>query len=383
MKVLVTGGAGFIGSHTVDALIENGHEVRILDNLLNSVHPTGKPAYIHSQAEFVHGDVRDKNSWITALKGIDVVYHLAAYQDYLLDFSTFFHTNAVSTALLYEVLLEESFYFNIHKVIVAASQAVMGEGRYKCPDCFQKTQSFIYPSIRLEAQLSMGQWEHRCPGCHQILQWLPTDETVANPCNQYALSKFSQEQIAIQLGKRYNIPTVVMRYSIVQGPRQSLYNAYSGAMRIFALSLMLDRTPLIYEDGLQIRDFVNIKDVVDANLLVCHQSEADGKVFNVGGGRAFSIKDFYNTMQTVVGKKINPIISQYYRYGDTRHIFSDTEKLTSIGWKPTRDITRSIKDYWEYIHQGHEIGEVLEYAETHMKRLAVIRKVAKNSKRIN
>ena len=154
MNILVTGGAGFIGSHTVDALVQEGHTVRILDNLQKTVHPRGKPHYIHPEADFMLGDVRDKGVWVTALRDIDVVYHFAAYQDYLLDFSTFFNTNAVSTALLYEVVLAESFDKKIQKIIVASSQAVMGEGRYTCPTCFRKAQSFIYPAIRLEAQLN-------------------------------------------------------------------------------------------------------------------------------------------------------------------------------------------------------------------------------------
>ncbi len=193
-------------------------------------------------------------------------------------------------------------------------------------------------------------WDHLCPSCHAVLQWVPSDEKVINPCNQYALSKHSQEQIAIQLGKRYGIPSVVMRYSIVQGPRQSFYNAYSGAMRIFALALFLGRQPMIFEDGRQVRDFVNIQDVVDANLLVLASDTANYQVFNVGGGRAWTVNDFYNTMQSVVGREIEPLVSGYYRYGDTRHICSDTNKLQRLGWRPTRDIKQSIRDYWAYLN---------------------------------
>jgi dTDP-L-rhamnose 4-epimerase len=375
---LVTGGAGFIGSHTVDALVQEGHSVRILDNLQKTIHPKGKPYYTNPDADFILGDVRDKQTWIKALRDIDAVYHFAAYQDYLLDFSTFFHTNAVSTALLYEILLAESLDEKIRKIIVASSQAVMGEGRYRCPECFRKTRSFIYPAIRLEAQLTTGQWDHRCPDCHEALQWLPSDETVAAPCNQYALSKYSQEQIAIELGKRYNLPTVVMRYSIVQGPRQSLYNVYSGAMRIFTLSLMLDREPIIFEDGNQIRDYVNIDDVVDANLLVLHQEDANGQVFNVGGDVAWTVKEFYDKIQEVVGKKKDPNMSRYYRYGDTRHVFSDINKLKALGWKPRRDVSTSINDYWIYIHHADRVDEVLEYAETNMKQLQVIRRISES-----
>lgn len=379
MNILITGGAGFIGSHTADALLEKGHRVRILDNLHKTVHPKGKPDYINPAAEFLLGDVRDKQTWQKAMDDIDAVYHFAAYQDYLPDFSTFFHVNAVSTALLYEVIVEKGIAPKIKKVIIAASQAVMGEGKYKCPECYEKKRNFYLPEIRLEAQLSRGEWDHRCPDCNQVLKWAPSDESVINPCNQYAISKYTQERIATQLGKRYNIPSVVMRYSIVQGPRQSFYNTYSGAMRIFALSLLLDRKPIIFEDGKQVRDYVNIKDVVEANLMVLEKKAADYSVFNVGGDRAWTVIDFYNNMQRVVGKAKAPIMTGYYRYGDTRHIFSDTGKLKSLGWKPTRDINESIRDYWEYINIREDMGDILQYAEKNMKQLKVIRKTHKTA----
>jgi dTDP-L-rhamnose 4-epimerase len=375
VNILITGGAGFIGSHTADALIAQGHQVRILDNLQATVHPEGKPAYLNSRAEFQYGDVRAKAAWQAALQDVEVVYHLAAYQDYLTDFSTFFHVNAVSTALLYETICDAGLHTQIKKVIVAASQAVMGEGKYKCPTCFAKQPGYHFPDIRLEAQLSAGQWEHRCPSCHAVLQWVPSDEKVINPCNQYALSKHSQEQIAIQLGKRYDIPSVVMRYSIVQGPRQSFYNAYSGAMRIFALALFVGRQPMIFEDGQQVRDFVNIDDVVAANLAVLTSDAANYQVFNVGGGRAWTVIDFYNTMQALVGREIAPLIAGHYRYGDTRHICSDTSKLQGLGWRPSRTIEQSIEAYWEYLNNQQALNDILEYAQKNMQKLNVIRKV--------
>ena len=377
MNILVTGGAGFIGSHTVDALLREGFNVRILDNLQKTVHPRGIPGHINPRAEFVKGDVRNKGDWEKSLDGIDAIYHFAAYQDYLTDFSTFFHVNAVSTALLYEILVEKKIASKIRKVIVAASQAVMGEGRYRCPVCFEKDGPFTYPAIRLEAQLSLEQWDHHCDRCRRTLEWQPSDETVVNPCNPYALSKYSQEQIALQLGKRYGIPSVVMRYSIVQGPRQSFYNAYSGAMRIFALSLLFDRRPIIFEDGNQVRDFVNIEDVVDANLLVLENTAADGQVFNVGGNHAWTVNAFYETMQALVGRNIEPLKSGYYRFGDTRHIFSDISRLRTLGWIPSRDIRKSIADYWEYLNTHQETDNILEYAEKQMKRQQVIRRTRK------
>lgn len=373
MNILITGGAGFIGSHTADALIKTGHQVRVLDNLQKTVHPKGKPDYLNPAVEFIQGDVRRKADWEKALAGMDAVYHLAAYQDYLTDFSSFFHTNAVSTALLYEVLVETGQYRDIRKVIVAASQAVMGEGRYHCPTCDPEAEDPVYPQIRDEAQLAQGQWEHTCASCRQDLQWLPSDESVIQPCNQYALSKHSQEQITMQLGQRYDIPSVVMRYSIVQGPRQSFYNAYSGAMRIFALALYFDKAPTIFEDGRQVRDFINIDDVVAANLLVLEHPQADYREYNVGGGQVWTVKAFYDAMLTISGKKIDPILSGFYRFGDTRHIFSDTTRLQSLGWQATRSVQTSIEDYWAYLNRQKDMEDILAYAQQHMQSLNVIR----------
>ncbi len=378
-RILVTGGAGFIGSHTVDALVREGNRVRILDNLSERVHPQGRPEHLNRKAELKVGDVREKGVWEEALRGIDVVYHLAAYQDYLTDFSTFFHVNAVSTALLYEVLVESRKAGKIRKVIVAASQAVMGEGRHRCASCPPRGGSFVYPSIRLESQLALGNWDHRCPVCGSTLQWVPSDESVIHPCNPYALSKHSQEQIALNLGMRYDIPTVVLRYSIVQGERQSFFNAYSGAMRIFALCLLFHRDPVIFEDGNQVRDFINIQDVVDANLLVLEKEAANGCVFNVGGGIPWSILDFFRTMAKTLKNDIEPRIPGCYRFGDTRHIVSDTTRLQALGWSARHSVQESIEAYWSYI-TGRKVPEkVLGLAQQQMQRLHVIRNVQDRS----
>jgi dTDP-L-rhamnose 4-epimerase len=368
MNILVTGGAGFIGSHTVDRLISEGHKVRILDNLQKPVHLKGKPDYINEQAEFILGDVREKQTLESALNGIDAVYHLAAYQDYLPDFSTYFHVNSVSTALMYEIIVEKKL--PVKKVIVASSQAVLGEGLYRCVE-----HGEMIPGIRLEEQLSKADWEHHCPHCGRYMQYLPTPEEKINPQNQYAMSKYSQEIIAINLGKRYEIPSVAMRYSIVQGPRQSFYNAYSGAMRIFNLHLYFEKTPTIYEDGMQIRDYINYRDVVDANMMVLEDDRADYQCFNVGGGKAYTVLDFYKKVQEVTGKKIEPIISKYYRYGDTRHIFSDISKLKSLGWEPKVPIEESIEEYWEYLNRQTDIDDILDYAEKTMKTKGVVRAI--------
>jgi len=283
-KILVTGGAGFIGSHTVDRLLEKGFDVVVLDNLTTPIHHEGKiPSYLPvDHLHFIQGDVTDWDVVKRALKDVSIIFHFAAYQDYLPDFSKFFHVNSVGTALIYELVVEYSL--PIKKIIVASSQAVMGEGQYNC-----KEHGNFIPNLREEANLKNGLWNIKCPHCDGTAIHRLSDESVINPNNQYAMSKYSQEQIAINLGRQYSIPSVALRYSIVQGQRQSFSNAYSGVMRIFSLSLYHNRAPIIYEDGEQVRDFININDVVDANLLMLETDSADYSVYNVGGGIAYSV----------------------------------------------------------------------------------------------
>lgn len=366
MRVLVTGGAGFIGSHTVDRLIERGDEVRILDSFEKPVHLKGRPAYLNTAAELCEGDVTRREDLLPALDGVDAVVHLAAYQDYLPDFSKFFRVNAAGTALLYELIVEKEL--PVRKVVVASSQAVYGEGCHRAPD-----GQIVHPDMRPEAQLKEARFEIQAGGGDTV--WQPTDESVVNPQNQYALSKYSQEQIAIQLGRRYDIPSVGMRYSIVQGPRQSFYNAYSGACRVFCLSLYVDRVPPIYEDGQQVRDFVNIHDVVDANLTVLDDERANYRAFNVGGDHAYTVSDFAKVVGQAFGRDIDPEPSGLYRFGDTRHIYSDVGALKALGWQPRRTAKESVAEYVEWLRSCEDVEDVLAHAEKQMKAMGVVREV--------
>ena len=373
MKVLITGGAGFIGSHTADALLREGHSVRVLDSLEEPVHPGHRvPEYLDPRIEFVRGDVRDAHVLLGALRDCEVVYHLAAFQDYLPTFSKFFDVNVTSTALIYELIVRESL--PIRKVIVASSQATLGEGLYR--DATGKT---LLPDIRATPQLERGEWDLQAPaGFAGPLQWMPTDETVANPQNQYGLSKIAEERVALSLGKRYGIPSVAMRYSIVQGPRQSFYNAYSGACRVFCLSFHLGREPMIYEDGQQIRDFVNIHDVVDANLLVLRDNRADYEMFNVGGDKPYTVAEFATAVAEVFGAKgYQAKPCGKYRFGDTRHICSDVSKLKRLGWKPTRSIHDSVEAYRGWLSTADNAASILDYCNQQMAALNVVREVAK------
>jgi len=370
LKVLMSGGAGFIGSHTVDALLAKGYEVRIMDSLEPPVHLKGRPDYIPQEAEFILGDVRNKADWEKTLKGIEVVFHFAAYQDYLTDFSKFFDVNSRGTALLYEVIVERKL--DIKKLIIGSSQAVYGEGKYRCAE-----HGMVYPDLRSLDQLEKGNWEVKCPECGGKTEMQLTDESRINPQNQYAISKYSQELVGLTLGKRYKIPTVCLRYSIVQGPRQSFYNLYSGALRIFALNVYFKRSPVIYEDGLQLRDYVNIEDVVRANLLVMEDARADYQVYNVGGSKAYTVLELAGMVGRTFGGEANLKITGEFRFGDTRHIVSDISKIGALGWKPINSMERSVNDYVAWLKEEEAIQDLAEDTQKKMKGQGVVRKKGK------
>jgi dTDP-L-rhamnose 4-epimerase len=368
MKILVTGGAGFIGSHTVDLLLRRGHSVRIMDSLAPPVHLEGRwPDYIPPEAETLVGDVRDRSAWEAALTGMEAVIHLAAYQDYLPDFSKFFQVNCVGTALLYEIIVEQNL--PIQKIVVASSQASYGEGQYTCP-----THGIIYPGQRPEAQLKARDWEVKCPTCAEPIQWVVTpEEAQVNPANAYGMSKYTEEMLAINLGQRYNIPTVGMRYSIVQGARQSFRNAYSGALRIFAMQTLDGQAPTVYEDGQQIRDFVYVGDVAQANLLVLEDARANYQAFNVGGGQGISVTEFARVMIRAAGCNLIPDITQEYRFGDTRHIFSDVSKLRALGWEPLGNVERNCREYLEWATKQPGFRNYAIEAREHMQQVGTVR----------
>jgi dTDP-L-rhamnose 4-epimerase len=367
MKILVTGGAGFIGSHTCDRLLSLGHEVVVLDALTRPVHRDGHPAFLSPDADFYEGDTRNRDLLTNLLRRVDAVYHFAAYQDYLPDFSRFSDVNVVSTALIYEIIVAERL--DLARVVVASSQSAMGEGLYWCPRDGEQL-----PGMRPESALAASQWEVLCPVCGGELEMRSTPERISNPQNAYGMSKLAEEMVAINLGRRYGIPTVALRYSIVQGPRQSVYNAYSGACRIFCLSYLLGRAPVLYEDGGAIRDYVNIDDVVDANVLALVDDRAAGRVFNVGGGQAITTREFSDIVMRQYGSEQPGLVTGEYRFGDTRHILSDIGALRSLGWEPRRTPAESVAAYAAWLEGMDGLDGVLAEAETKMRALGVVRK---------
>jgi dTDP-L-rhamnose 4-epimerase len=370
MRALVTGGAGFIGSHIADRLLAEGLDVRILDNLQPRVHPRGKPDYVPDAVELIEGDVRDKETLRRALRGVDVVFHEAAYQDYMPDFSTFLSTNVVSTALILEILVEEGW--PVRKVIVASSQAVYGEGQYRCAE-----HGEFQPLGRDAARLDAGLWDVTCPQCDRPAQALLLDEDAHNPCNAYAVSKLAEELTALRLGRLHGIPTVALRYSITQGPRQSLFNGYSGICRIFCSRLLNGQPPLLFEDGEQRRDYVHIADVVEANWLVLNYACADYQAFNVGSGQATTVREYAAALIAKMGRDVEPRVPGEYRLGDNRHSVSSIARLQALGWRPQRTLANIFEDYLTWVREQGDIGAYFAEADRQMRAGGVVRRASR------
>lgn len=370
MKILVTGGAGFIGSFLVDKLVHLGHRVTIYDNLEPQVHHGKKPAYLNKEAQFIKADVCDKEKLDKSLKSIEVVFHEAAMVGVgqsMYEVAKYTRVNELGTATLLDLIVNKH-QDHIRKVIVAASMSEYGEGFYKCGECGQ-----IKPPLRDERQLNHKQWELRCPNCKKNLTPLPTNESVSLNCNSiYAINKRVQEDMVLMIGKTFGVPTVALRYFNVYGPRQSLSNPYTGVAAIFISRIKAGNNPVIFEDGLQSRDFVPIHDIVSANMAVMESDKADYQVFNVGSGSRITILELAELIAKVFGKKINPQITNKFRKGDIRHCFADITKIKKIlAWKPKIDWEKGMRELidWSY---SEESKDLFEQAQEILKRKGVI-----------
>lgn len=341
--VLVTGGAGFIGSHLVDSLIATGYMVRVLDNLALPTHNGRLPEWFNKKAEFLKGDVRNKKDLAKALIGADYVFHLAAYMDFRLDFSTYFASNTISTAMIYEIIVEKKL--PVKKIIVTSSQSVYGEGKYKC-----KKHGVIYMPHRSKNQLKKRDWEMRCHSDGVVMKPVAEcEDDVLNPQIPYGISKLAAERTAMVLGKIYSIPTVAVRYSIVHGPRQSFRHFYSGALRAFSVQALSGQPLSIHEDGKQIRDFVNIKDVTAAHLKLLTDPRADFEAFNIGSGQITTVSDIANLVAKTTGVHTKPAVTGEYRLNTPRHQIMDINKLKNLGWAPKHTLEDNVREYVQWV----------------------------------
>jgi dTDP-L-rhamnose 4-epimerase len=319
MHILVTGGAGFIGSHLADELLQHGHQVRALDLLTAQVHGPGRqrPAYLSADVELIRGDVRDAQTVARALEGIDAVYHFAAavgVGQSMYEVVDYTSTNNLGTAVLLEALVDHP----VARLVVASSMSIYGEGRYR--DAAGRTSA---AAERTPDQLRRGDWEvYGADGA--ALTPVPTTEDKApSLASVYALSKFDQERLCLMIGQAYGIPTVALRFFNVFGTRQALSNPYTGVLAIFAARLLNGNRPLIFEDGLQQRDFVSVTDVARACRLALTAPDAPGHAINVGSGRAYTVRQVATLLGQVLGTDIEPDICGKYRVGDVRHCFAD------------------------------------------------------------
>ncbi len=368
-RALVTGGAGLIGSHLSDLLLAEGWTVRILDNLEPQTHRRGKPEWIPGKAEFRQGDLRDRETVTAALRDIDVVFHEAAYGGYMPDIAKYVHVNSFGTALMLEVIREHNL--PVRKIVVASSQAVYSEGAGLCPE-----HGLVFPNVRPVAQLRMGDWSVRCPICHAVTGATATPESApVGGETVYGLTKVDQEKLVLLWGKQMGIPTVALRYSCTYGPRQSIFNPYTGVIAIFCTRLLNNLAPILYEDGEQTRDFSFVEDIARANLLAAETGQLDGLPVNVGSGRGVPIREIAEQISEALEIPIAPEAKGQFRPGEMRHLTSDTTRIRAAGYAPQVDLATGIGRYLDWIRGQTDVRDYFSEAETILKNKGIVHQV--------
>ena len=341
-KILVTGGAGFIGSFLVDKLVKFGHRVTIYDNLETQVHPQGEPSYLNKDAKFINADVRDYSIFKKVILENEIIFHLAAavgVAQSQYEIKRYIDVNIGGTANLLDILVNHKN--RVKKIIVATSMTSYGEGKYHCSKC-----GIVRPEIRTERDIKKG-WEPRCPNCQANIKPLPTDEDALLKTNSiYSLTKQVQEQMMLNIGKTYNLPTIALRLFNVYGPRQSLSNPYTGVTAIFISRVKNSHEPIIFEDGLQTRDFTSVYDVIEVMKNIMHNEKAHYGIFNIGSGMPITIRDLaLKILQALDKKDIKVKITGKFRKGDIRHCYANITKAKNIlGFDPKVSFEKGLKD---------------------------------------
>jgi dTDP-L-rhamnose 4-epimerase len=390
-RALVTGGAGLIGSHVTDLLVGKGWPVRVLDNLEPNTHRRGRPAWINPRAEFIEGDLRDRAVITAALGKIDIVFHQAAYGGYMPEISKYVHVNSLGTAQMLEIIREKKL--PIQKIIVASSQAVYSEGAGNCPK-----HGLVFPTARPVEQLQKGDWQVHCPVpidsspgdrtasqdstalsrhvCGEIINSAPTPENApVGGETVYGLTKVDQEKLVLLWGKQTGIPTVALRYSCTYGPRQSIFNPYTGVIAIFCTRLLNHLPPVLYEDGEQTRDFSFVEDIARANLLAAETSKLDGLAVNVGSGEGTPIRKIAQILGKLLNVDVDPETRGEFRPGEMRHLTSDTKLIRSAGYRPQVELEQGIQRYIDWIKTQSDIRDYFGEAEQILKRKGIVHRV--------
>ena len=360
MRALVTGGAGLIGSHIVDLLLERGHDVRILDNLDPQTHPQGAPPWIPADADFVEGDVRDRDLLERVLEGVDEIYHQAAFGGFTTEISAYYDANATGTARIFEVIAERGL--SVRKIVAASSQAIYGEGVYVCEE-----HAEVQPEMRSLERLLERRWEAVCPRCGRELEPTLTREDAGwKGETPYAVSKLAEERTVIGMGKRLGIPTVALRYAVTFGPRQSVFNPYTGVVSIFSTLLLNDLPAIVYEDGLQTRDYIHVIDIARANVLAMEDERADGRVFNVGRGEPVTVIELLEKLAAAYGRDPSYRVPDDFRPGDVRHVVHEASAIRGLGWAPEMTLEDGLHAVADWI-SAH--GSLREYYSEALEKL--------------
>lgn len=372
MRCLVTGGAGFIGSHLVDALLASGREVRVLDNLLPQAHPSGRPRFVAADAELVVGDIRDRDAVDRALEEVDTVFHLGGIVgngQSMHDIRRYMDINVVGTAVLIEALVARRD--RIRRFVVASSMVVYGDGAYACPEHGETSGSPDRPAERLARK----QFEPICPQCGAEVAPIPTHEGRAlRPTSTYGVCKRDQEELALVLGRAYQIPTIALRYLNTYGSRQALSNPYTGVCAIMAARLLLGKAPTIFEDGRQLRDPTHVSDVVRATIAADAASDAAlYRPFNVGAGKPVSVLSMCRSIARALGRDIEPTVTGEFRSGDIRHCYADvTSARDLLGWEARVAFEDGAAELAEFA-QSQNVDDRTEAANAELRRLGLIR----------
>ena len=374
-RALVTGGAGLIGSHLADLLQREGWSVRILDNLEPQTHRHGRPAWIQDDAEFVEGDVTNRDTMSSALRDIDVVFHQAAYGGYMPEIAKYVHVNSFGTAQMLELIREQNL--PIRKIVVASSQAVYSEGAATCPE-----HGLVFPDVRPVEQLQAGDWSVHCPVCGAATESAPTPERApVGGETVYGLTKVDQEKLVLLWGKQIGISTVALRYSCTYGPRQSIFNPYTGVIAIFCTRLLNDLPPVLYEDGEQTRDFSFVEDIARANLLAAETDQLDGFPVNVGSGQGVSIRKVAEQISDALGIHIAPEAKGEFRPGEMRHLTSGTDRIRAAGYAPQVDLATGIGRYLDWIRQQADVRDYFSEAANVLRSKGIVHRVKSSGER--